>query len=593
MTEPVSPFRLTAAQIAELLDPAASLFPELDAARSNLAALKKAPQTRLFLDGSESLMATINQIPQTDYTDYRLFIRSGDRQRYESPYFNKRARFGAAAMRYFFGQTDLKDTVQNYLWNICEESTWVLPAHENVPIDLFSSETAYMLAEALNMLGETIDAEVRQRVRQEIEKRIFDPYIRYHQLHWWWKGGNNWNGVCNSAVAMTFLLLEPELARTARAIELALAGLDVFLHTAYEEDGSSTEGPGYWSYGLLNTVPLSEAMRSRSHGAIDLLSSEHMKLIAGYPPKMVLSGFKFASFSDSHEHTTYNPSTLTRLAERTGETSLLDLLTYDVGNQGDWRIGIVLRNLLWWDGKQTEPTHVTDMYLPIGGVARLVTSSAAGAQVVLAIKAGHNEENHNQNDVGSFIVHAGGDTFLCDPGGGLYTRQYFSPERYKNIFANSYGHSVPRIGGELQAAGRQFEGKFLGVDMRGKVKKAELEIARAYPVASLQRLVRSLTLEPKGDVVLADTFEFSGDAQPVEEAFITWLPVEVQGATAVIRGQKHSLRMTIESPAGATFVAESLAEACRANDKDFVLTRLTFTLPAVATSTARVRMTVE
>jgi hypothetical protein len=129
--------------------------------------------------------------------------------------------------------------------------------------------------------------------------------------------------------------------------------------------------------------------------------------------------------------------------------------------------------------------------------------------------------------------------------------------------------------------------------MDGKVKKADLDIARAYPVTALQRLERTLTLKAHGVVELADSFTFSGDAQPVEEAFITWLPVEVQGATAVLRGQKHTLRMTIESPAGAAFAAESLAEACRANEKDFVLTRLTFTLPAAKKATATVRMQVE
>ena len=73
------------------------------------------------------------------------------------------------------------------------------PAHENVPIDLFSAETGQFLAETLELLGDTLDQEVRNRVHQEVERRIFDPYIRYHHLNWWYKGGNNWNGVCNGA----------------------------------------------------------------------------------------------------------------------------------------------------------------------------------------------------------------------------------------------------------------------------------------------------------------------------------------------------------------------------------------------------------
>ncbi len=111
-----------------------------------------------------------------------------------------------------------------------------------------------MLAETLQLLGETLDAEVRHRVRTEIERRIFDPYLRMHHLHSWYSSGhNNWSGFCNSAVAVTFLLLEPEPGRLARAIKIALNGLRVFLDRAFEQDGSSTEGIGYWHYGLIPT----------------------------------------------------------------------------------------------------------------------------------------------------------------------------------------------------------------------------------------------------------------------------------------------------------------------------------------------------
>ena len=53
---------------------------------------------------------------------------------------------------------------------------------------------------------------------------------------------------------------------------------------------------------------------------------------------------------------------------------------------------------------------VGDAYSPLGGVARLTSRTLQGIRVVLAIKAGHNDENHNQNDIGSFIVHVDGET---------------------------------------------------------------------------------------------------------------------------------------------------------------------------------------
>ena len=213
--------------------------------------------------------------------------------------------------------------------------------------------------------------------------------------------------------------------------------------------------------------------------------------------------------------------------------------------------------------------------------------------MVLAIKAGHNAENHNQNDVGSFIVHIDGQTFLSDPGRGLYSRQYFGPERYNNIFASSYGHSVPRIGGKQQAAGPEFTGTFIGVDASGTAKAATVDIARAYPVDGLQRLLRTLMLDQNGAITLSDEFQFGDQAPVVEEVMVTWLPVEVHGATAVLRGEQHNLRLTVEQPAGATVAVESLEEASRANQKPGVLKRITFTLPASVKQVARVVMVVE
>jgi len=447
-----------------------------------------------------------------------------------------------------------------------------------------------VLAEALLLLGTTLDAEVRHRVRLEIERRIFDPYLRFHRSLQWFKGHNNWNGVCNSAVAATFLLLEPEPSRMARALELALAGLRVFLDSAFEEDGSSTEGVAYWHYGLINFVALAEMLRARSDGAIDLLDSDQMRRIAAYPARMQLSGACFASFSDCDETSRFNPGIVARLAERTGEQSLLNLLGHPAEPGGDWRLTMMLRNILWWDGRQPDAAEVGDAVLPAGGVARLVATTPAGARVVLAIKAGHNAENHNQNDIGSFILHVDGENLITDPGRGLYSRDYFGERRYENIFANSYGHGVPRVGGHLQGVGRQFCGELTNVETEGQIKRAQVEFARAYPVEWLASAVRQVTLEADGIAWLQDDVHFAGDGAEVEEALITWFDADADGATAIIRGQRHALRLTIEAPAGAHFALERLAEQSAANAKPGILKRLSFTMPAAAESQARVRM---
>lgn len=582
--------------ILPLIANAAPLFPELEAARANQAGLRSSPQAQIILAQTAPLLTDIAAIPQPKYTAYRRFIKDGDREEYEAPYFSRRAKLSALVFRAFLGietGLPLKTLIQDYIWAICEETNWVLPAHEGRPIDLFSAETAFLLAQTVALLGDQLDAEVAHRVYAEADRRVLEPYLRWHDSMWWYHGGNNWNGVCNSSVAAAFLLLERDPRRVAEALAVAFSGLQTFLATAFESDGSSNEGVGYWHYGLINLIALAEMLRARSGGALDPLASPRLRQIAAYPPAMQLSGSVFAAFSDCDETTDFNFGIIQRLAERTGVGTLRNLTARPADPGLDWRIQMHLRNLLWWDGIQPAAPAIGDAVLTAPGIARLTGTTAAGAAFAAAIKAGHNAENHNQNDIGSFILHVDGENLLTDPGRGLYSRQYFSAQRYDNIFANSYGHSVPRIGGQLQAPGREQCGELTEVKAEAEVKLARVEFSRAYPVAQLTQAIRTLAVEDQGTVILTDTFEFSGPGQLVEEAFVTWGEVVSHGPTAAIHCGKHTLRLAIEAPAGARFAVESLAEACRVNQREGVLKRLTFIVPPAAQSEARVRMAVE
>jgi Heparinase II/III-like protein len=577
------PLSLDAPSIQALLRPSTPPLPELEQLRANPTSLTSTPQLAEFLQQTAHLMDGIAHIPQTTYTAYRRFINDGDRGEYEAAYFGRRMRLAALALRITLGiDTDLplRALAENYIWAICEESNWVLPAHERRLIDLFAAETAFMLGDTLNLLGDAISPEVRSRVRSEVERRIFEPYLRHYALEDWYLGVHNWNGVCNSSVAAAFLLLEPEPSRVAQALAIAFRGLDHFLTHAFEADGGSNEGVAYWHYGLFNLVALSEMLRARSDGAIDLLSGERMRQIAAYPARMQLSGSAFAAFSDCDETLTFHPGTLARLMQRTGEASLRNLLVQTTAPRENWRLTMMLRSLLWWDGARPSQAEITDANLPSCGVARIVGRAEGGAQIVLALKAGHNAENHNQNDIGSFIVHVDGENLLTDPGRGLYSRFYFGPRRYENIFANSYGHSVPRINGQLQPPGREYQG-VLHTPERGADRAVmAAEIAGAYPPCGLRSLRRELAYHADGTIHLTDSFTCDADVPQIEEALVTWCDVRLASHSAIIIGERHELLLTIAAPGAAEFALETLDEACRANRKPGVLKRLTVALPA-------------
>ncbi|MGC8781334.1 MAG: hypothetical protein ACP5UQ_10750, partial [Anaerolineae bacterium] len=117
-----------AEEIVPLIANANPLLPELEAA--DIAALRSSPQAQVILAQTAPLMADVAVIPQPRYTAYRRFIQDGDREEYETPYFDRRARLSALAFRLFLGveaELPLKALVQDYIWAICEETNWVLP----------------------------------------------------------------------------------------------------------------------------------------------------------------------------------------------------------------------------------------------------------------------------------------------------------------------------------------------------------------------------------------------------------------------------------------------------------------------------------
>ena len=75
---------------------------------------------------------------------------------------------------------------------------------------------------------------------------------------------------------------------------------------------------------------------------------------------------------------------------------------------------------------------------------------------VMAIKGGHNAELHNQNDLGSLIVHVGGESLITDLGPRRYDRSNFDENRYTHFVNASRGHSVPIVNGCEQGMGKTF-----------------------------------------------------------------------------------------------------------------------------------------
>lgn len=561
--------------------------------------------------------------PHTTYTLYREFERSGLRDSFQSVYFARRAQLTRAVLEMILGDISYRDTIHDLLWSICEETTWVLPAHEEQgpdfwdlhpsprtyawgahtaltrepdSIDLFAAETGASLAETIHFLGDQLAPEVCQRVRQEVQRHIFKPYLAYGRQHWWFKGALNWNGVCNGAIGLAFMRLEKDPQTLAEALEMVLEGFEAYIATGFEPDGGSIEGISYWTYGLMYYVTLAELLRQRTGSALDLLANPRLVDIAHYPLAMALSPGIFVNFGDAQETVALEPGIVSRIAERTGVAALTGLLTSPEKLEGlgvsSAKLAILLRDAAWWDGRYREfPNEAhANMFLPDYAIVKFTGQTSEKQPVILVAKAGHNDGHHSHTDIGHFILHVGGESLLCDPGRGLYSREYFRQPRYDNLFNNSLSHSVPRIGGHLQAPGpefggsRQYHGNIVEHGKKEGLDYVIIDFHPAYDVPELKLARRKLTFDPvRGEVILEDEFAFSGEPLTIEEALVTWFPMQHDGGTAMIQGSRAALKLEVIQPAKAHFAAEDYTEVCRVNHRAGHLTRLAVALPQGAT----------
>lgn len=582
MPNKINPFSLTEKQLKELLCRSCPTFPELEDV--DFATLSVTRQIKSILKTAKDLINTIEDIPVLTESLYRSFSETGEREPYLKPHDARREKLSLATLLYLLGKPELKETIENYLLAICEEHTWVVPPHEGRLIDLYAADTGLTLADVVSLIGNDLNRAIVQRVHTEIDKRIFQPYLNRTSEHKWYNNSDNWNSVCNSQIAATFLLTEKDVNRKVHAIKTALDSLAVYIETAFNDDGSTSEGIGYWNYGMSWFAIFSEMLRASTNNGIDLLQLDRVKKIATYPSKIQLASGKFVSFSDvNSDNLTFNPGIIQRLSDRTGENSLQGLIVEP--SELDYHgITSMLRYILWWDGQTHITNPIEDSVLPDAGIARLINTTSDQIPLTIAIKAGHNGENHNHNDVGSFIVNIGEENFITDPGAGLYNKNYFSEKRYDNIFANSYGHSVPRIDNNLQSTGERFSGKLVGVESNEETKKVTIEFGKAYNIADLKIAKRSLVSPTKDNLgtnlIVEDEFVFLNNSPAIEEAFVTWLDVSLKDKTIVIHGQHHELILTVSEPNNYSFQVETLEKQSKENKKKAILKRISIIIPA-------------
>ena len=486
--------------------------------------------------------------PLLTATEYARFTADGDRQAYERPYFARRDKLSAAVITALL-TGDTSADITDGVWLLCEETTWCLPAHQpgglpdpdSPQVDLFAAETAALLAWTVLLTGEHAD-----RVRREVKLRVLDPYRARDDWRWLGLNGhehlNNWTPWIHSNLLIASLLFDDEPQVTANR---AVAALDRYLD-AVPDDGGCDEGASYWWRAGASLAECLETLAEACGNDFGAFQLPKVRAIARYPMTAHIADNVHVNFADGGIRPPgIVPHLLYRFAVRTGDSELrqharatqphaASLVTGPNSSLGRVLGAITDEE---WAAAPPEPFPAPlQSWLPATGVLTAREREGDPAGLFLAAKAGHNDESHNHNDVGSFIVAYKGRPLLIDPGAGVYTRQTFGPDRYQIWTMQSSWHNTPAPAGHPQAAGRAHRATDVSAALSAAAAELALDLTAAYPAtAGVRFWRRTLRLDRTAALIsIHDSWELNQESERSVCYLITQEQPQVAGATITL-----------------------------------------------------------
>lgn len=498
----------------------------------------------------------------TAYAGYRA---DGGRQGYERPYFARRDKLAAAVLTAVLtGDTSAPD-VTDGIWLLCEETSWCPPAHQpgglpdpDAPhVDLFAAETAALLTWAAVLTGRHED-----RVRREVTRRVLRPYR--DRDDWRWLGLshqgplNNWTPWIHANLLIASLLLGDEPQVTA---DRAVGALDRYLD-GVPADGGCDEGASYWWRAGASLFECLQALAEACGDDFGAFRLPKVRAIARYPLTAHVAGDVHVNFADGPvrppgivAHLLY------RFGARTGDPQVRQhalalrpehAVTLVTGpNASLWRVLAAATDREWAARAPARFPAPAQSWLPDTGVLTARERAGETSGLFLAAKGGHNDESHNHNDVGSFIVAVDGRPVLVDPGAGVYTRQTFGPDRYQIWTMQSSWHNAPAPAGCQQAAGRAHRATGVTAALTADTAELSLDLAAAYPAqAGVRSWRRTIRLDRRARLIsVRDSWELSQSSERSVCYLITPHEPRVAGS-AIMLGS--GLVLEIDAETGET-----------------------------------------
>ena len=441
-----------------------------------------------------------------------------------------------------FDEGEFLDVIASDFRNLTKLSSWVHPNNDlerrnlngdTIEIDLVTAHYSTQLGHTVYILGSRLDAGLVRDIRAEVDRRAFHPLRKRlesgEDVYWWVDVTHNWNSVNLACMVQAAAALLPA---EERAWWFATGEMLVkYFRESFNSDGFCTEGVSYWSYGVANYIFISEMFRLGTNGLVDLFDEPKMSRVALYPERVEIQPGLFPTYADCRlgaQPVFWAQFWLDNRRGAPTDESQPIANPPDALNSG--KLAYLAQAILWMfhtiapraPRATKRPVELRNWFKDSSLlIAR--PGSKTKRKLSATLLGGHNGVNHNHNDLGTFTVILDGRALIVDPGLEIYSFRTFSLQRYESQLLNSYGHPVPRVAGQLQEAGPEWQSSVLETEFTDDVDRVVFDLRRAYDVPSLRSLEREFIYDRRGEgsVTVIDRVEFSEPAE-FESALISF-----------------------------------------------------------------------
>ncbi len=522
-----------------------------------------------WLEMASSKLEMAPEVPISDAI-YRKAGLNGDRMLYKPRYYDTMKRLEAFMLAECLeNEGRFLPQVEIYVQAILDMKSWVHPNHDKrndvldgkrISIDLGARKFGSDMALVKVLLEDRLPETMRKEIDREIQRRIVDVYLTSCQTGdrncSWIDGTSNWNSVCTSGSVFTTIAGANQAEQRLGAVGSALNSMAHYL-SGFDKDGYCSEGIGYWGYGFGHYLYLAEILHDYTDGQIDLFEwdgSDKLKNVGTFPEKAHIQHGNFPAFSDSKPKVSNDGGHFAKA-----------LATKHYGSQWPYDLNFedAIERMIHWktpfaESPKEEGINLADLtfFREMGVV---VSRGKQDVPLSIAIKAGHNAENHNHDDVGSYSLMLGEDFPTRDIGSASYNAMATATNQ-KGKARNSWGHSVPRINNTLQSRGREFEGRILETEFLESSDRVVMDILPAYELPVMESLVRTMLNDKSGVGTIVVTDEFvAKEAVTFGTAIMTYAKYDILDSNTIILTTEHyRMRADIVSKGGALKIVDEV-----------------------------------